>query len=414
MGRVRREQDTVRTDVAALLGDALGTVTLGGRYRLHHLLGVGGVAVVHEATDTRLDRRVAVKLLRETAADETDRARFVAEARLLASLSHPHLVRLLDAGIDDDRPFLVLELVRGRTLADVLEEPMPPARLARIGAEIASALAHAHAAGIVHRDVKPGNVLLADDGTALLADFGIARLVDDTRHHTSTGTVVGTVAYLAPEQVAGEQVTTAADVYAWGLVLLETLTGERAYTGSSVESALARLTRQPAVPDALPSQWRALLLAMTARHAAHRPTATEVASRLQAMTYGAPAPAVAHRGSRRSPRRRRVLAGLAVAAVLGAAGATWSAWPERAAGGASARIGLAPPAAAEPGAQPLDVAAPAQMSSGGGRGAGPHHARHHSTPHQGKAKHPPKHHGPKKPKHHGPKHHGPKKPKHHH
>ncbi|HET6939731.1 MAG TPA: serine/threonine-protein kinase, partial [Nocardioides sp.] len=202
------DDDTVLTDMAALLGADRGLGTLADRYELHHLLGSGGVADVHEATDHRLDRRVAVKLLRETAASATDRARFLSEATLLGRLSHPHLVRVLDAGIDRDRPFLVLELVRGTTLAEVLGQPLPPARVAELGADIASALTHVHAAGVVHRDVKPGNVLLQENGTAMLADFGIARLVDDTRHHTRTGTVVGTVAYLAPEQVAGEQVTT--------------------------------------------------------------------------------------------------------------------------------------------------------------------------------------------------------------
>src|SRR4051794_36157834 len=149
MGELRHEDDTVTTDMAALLDGPAAAGCVAGRYHLHRLLGAGGVADVHEATDTRLDRPVAVKVLREATANETDRARFLAEARLLAKLSHPRLVRVLDAGGDRHRPFLVLELVRGSTLADAVGEPLPPARVARLGADIASALEHVHSAGVV-------------------------------------------------------------------------------------------------------------------------------------------------------------------------------------------------------------------------------------------------------------------------
>ncbi len=255
---------------------------LNDRYELGPLLGSGGMADVHRATDRLLDRQVAVKVLRDVAGDPTDRDRFTAEARTLANLSHRGLVTVLDAGIDEQHPFLVMELVEGRSLSDALSEgPLGAVETARVGAELAATLAHTHDRGVVHRDLKPANVLLGDDRRVKLADFGIARLIGDTVRHTRTGTAVGTAAYLSPEQVRGEDVSTAVDVYSLGLVLLEALTGERAFPGSPTESALARLHRDPDVPGTLDDRWRRLLLAMTAADPAQRPAASEVAASLQ-------------------------------------------------------------------------------------------------------------------------------------
>ena len=254
------------------------------RYELGDRIGAGGMADVHRATDRVLHRDVAVKLLRDTADEETDRLRFTAEARTLAQLSHRHLVMVLDAGTTADQPFLVMELVEGTTLsqrASAAGGSLPPAEVAGIGAQLAEAIAYAHAQGVIHRDVKPGNVLLGPGGVKL-ADFGIARLVGDTVRHTRTGQAIGTAAYLAPEQVRGADLTPAADVYALGLVLLEVLTGERAYPGSATEAALARLHRPPHVPDTLPAPWPRLLTEMTAMEPGDRPGAGEVASRLRA------------------------------------------------------------------------------------------------------------------------------------
>ncbi|WP_186004560.1 serine/threonine-protein kinase [Isoptericola variabilis] len=256
---------------------------LGGRYRLEGLVGRGGMADVFEATDQALGRRVAVKVLRDVAQDPSDRDRFTAEARTLARLSHPSIVTVLDADADGDQPFLVLELVDGGSLAE-LEHRLASGAVARLGAQVAAALAHAHAAGVVHRDVKPANVLLGADGGALLTDFGIARLLADTVRHTRTGTTIGTAAYLAPEQVRGEAVGPPADVYSLGLVLLEALTGERAYAGSAVEAAVARLHAPPAVPEDLPAGWREILSAMTHDDAEVRPTAAQAAAALQQLT----------------------------------------------------------------------------------------------------------------------------------
>ena len=253
-----------------------GPRVLAGRYRLEAVVGRGGMADVYLATDELLDRPVAIKLLRAVGSDELERHR--AEVRLLAGLNHPGLVSLFDAGTDENGcAFLVLQYVDGGTLAARLRSgPLTPPDTARLGADMADALTHVHEQGVVHRDVKPGNVLLDRNGCPRLADFGIARLVDSTRM-TATGLTIGTAAYLAPEQVAGEPVTSAADVYSLGLVLLECLTGSPAYEGGSIESALARLHRQPEIPGDLPADWTALLEGMTAREATARPTTAEAA-----------------------------------------------------------------------------------------------------------------------------------------
>lgn len=260
-----------------------GTRVLGDRYRLGDIIGSGGMADVYRATDPVLDRVVAVKLLRSSSSsDGEERARFAAEARTLAALDHPGLVTLLDAGILDEHPYLVMQFVDGPSLSQVIRTggPLEPARVAAIGGQIAEALAYAHENGVVHRDVKPGNILIATDERALLTDFGIARLVGDTAGQTKTGDTIGSPAYLSPEQVQGHPFTVAVDVYSLGLVLLESLTGTRAYPGTPVEAALARLHAAPAIPTSLNADWRDLLDQMTRRDPAERPTALEVAATL--------------------------------------------------------------------------------------------------------------------------------------
>jgi len=261
------------------------------RYRLISLLGRGGTAEVYKAEDEALGRCVALKLV--TVQTDDGSARAGEEARLLARLSHPSLVPVYDAGTDDQgRPWVVMELVEGETLSDTIGRgPLPSDRTARIGASVAQALAYVHAQGLVHRDVKPGNVLIGRDGRVRLTDFGIARLVDSARV-TSTGMMVGTASFLAPEQVAGELVGPPADVYALGLVLLECLTGRREYAGSTVEVALARLQRSPQVPDSLPAGWPGLLRTMTAREPADRPQPAEAARELSAIATGGEATTV--------------------------------------------------------------------------------------------------------------------------
>jgi serine/threonine protein kinase len=265
--------------------------TIGGRYLMRELIGRGGSAEVWRAEDTSLGREVALKLV--TVPTDEGSARAGDEARTLAQLNHPGLVPVYDAGTDDQgRPWVVMELVEGETLSDTLKRgPLTSERTAGIGRPVAEALGYVHGKGLLHRDVKPGNVLVGTDGRSRLTDFGIARLIDSAKV-TSTGMMVGTASYLAPEQVAGEPVGPPADVYALGLVLLECLTGEREYAGSTVEVALARLTRQPTVPSELPSGWPALLRAMTDRDPARRPAPADAARELAVIASGGEATTV--------------------------------------------------------------------------------------------------------------------------
>ncbi|MCW2815914.1 MAG: pknB 3, partial [Nocardioides sp.] len=267
------------TDPSAAAGSS---PVLAGRYLLGPVLGRGGAADVYRADDQLLSRAVAVKVLRESAEDPSSRDRFIHEARTLAQLSHVAIVTVLDAGFTDERPYLVLELVGGSTLEQVGGGvPLPLDRVGRIGAQVADALEHAHQAGVVHRDIKPSNVLIGADDQVKVADFGIARLIGDTVRHTQTGHAIGTAAYLSPEQVTGGDLSGAVDIYSLGLVLIEALTGERAYPGPPTEAALARLHRSPVVPRHVPDAWQRLLSAMTATAAAERPDAGTVAAALR-------------------------------------------------------------------------------------------------------------------------------------
>ena len=261
------------------------------RYRLEGLLGRGGTAEVWRCLDEALDRQVALKLV--TASGGEDAGRVGDEARLLARLSHPGLVPVYDAGTDDaGRPWVVMELVEGETLADAIRRGgMDSQRVGDIGARLSDALSYVHGQGLVHRDVKPANVLLGRDGRVRLTDFGIARLVDAAKV-TATGLTVGTAAYLSPEQVTGEPVGPPADVYALGLVLLECLTGEREYPGSTVEVALSRLSRPPRVPSTLPHGWPALLSVMTDRDPRRRPSTEAAARELRIVAAGGQATTV--------------------------------------------------------------------------------------------------------------------------
>ncbi|GAB2683106.1 serine/threonine-protein kinase [Saccharopolyspora gloriosae] len=248
---------------------------LAGRYRLGRRLGRGGMSEVYRAVDTRLQRPVAVKVFRSNA-DESSRRRFEDEARLLARLSHPGLVTVHDFGAEsgDGEPFLVMQLVEGRTLTNVIESgTVEPEDVLELGRRIAVVLAYVHENGIVHRDVKPSNVLITDDEQVFLADFGISRLADAVGRMTDSGIIMGSAHYMAPEQVRDEEIGYPADLYSLALVLLECLTGRAEYDGTKAEAAVARLTRKPRIPESLPEPLAGTLRAMTADDPDDRPSA---------------------------------------------------------------------------------------------------------------------------------------------
>lgn len=221
------------------------------RYVLAEQIGTGGSARVFAALDERLQRRVAVKLLDAGLADPAGRARFLREGPTSAAVMHRHAVAVFDAGEDDGELFIVMELVEGPSLAQHLAThgPLDATDAIRIATQVLAALAPAHAGGIVHRDVKPGNILLAPSGDAKLTDFGIAKRFDDLDESvTRTGTTIGTPRYLSPEQATGGPLSPATDLYAVGLVLFEMLTGRTPFVGDSpVAVALAQQTQ--AAPD---------------------------------------------------------------------------------------------------------------------------------------------------------------------
>ncbi|MEV4963645.1 MULTISPECIES: serine/threonine-protein kinase [Streptomyces] len=274
-------------DFAQATASRCSAEVLSGRYRLDGLVGAGGAAQVYRGFDLRLRRPVAVKIFRPDACTGGEES-LAGEALILARLHHPGLVTAFDAGQHDGRTFLVMQLVEGTTLKErIAEGPLPPDAAAALGAGLAQALDHAHGAGIVHRDVKPSNILLDHAGRPHLADFGISRHLDTTTR-TATGTLIGTPAYLSPEQVLGRPVGRPADIYALGLVLLECLTGKLEYDGGPLEAAIARLHRRPELPHELPGELSRLLRNMTALDEQERPPARDCALALTAVADTVP------------------------------------------------------------------------------------------------------------------------------
>lgn len=310
-----------------------------GRYRVERTLGQGGMAAVYLAHDSELDRPVAIKVLAEhLSSDEAFRQRFVREARMAAGLSHPNIVHVYDQGDEDGRPFIVMECVDGHTLGEELKRTgaLPPARVVDLALQICGGLEHAHASGLVHRDIKPGNLLLSENGTVKIADFGIARAAQATKL-TQIGSILGTAAYLAPEQAAGEPVTAAADIYSLGCVLFELLTARTPYVFESLPELVVKQREEPITPirelrPDVPPELEAAVMHCLARRPEYRPaSAAELARELAAGSPEPPteplprstgvratqvetvplsqAPATAPLRQTRTPRRDRALPG---------------------------------------------------------------------------------------------------------
>lgn len=234
----------------------MATGILSGRYELGDRLGSGGMSTVYRAVDRTLERTVAVKVLAEHLSDdERFVQRFRREALAVAKLIHPNIVQVYDSGIDDGRHYIVMEYAEGRSGAQILQRqgPLDPETAAEAGTQACAGLDYAHRRGIIHRDVKPGNLMVCGgpvgggEMTVKLTDFGIARAIEQTRI-TQVGSVVGTAAYLAPEQVRGEEATPATDVYALGVVLYQFLTGRLPYEGSSLAELAVRQQNESPLP----------------------------------------------------------------------------------------------------------------------------------------------------------------------
>src|SRR5215204_318147 len=250
---------------------------LNGRYRLDAQIGAGGMSTVYRAFDSVLERRVAVKLMhREIAADTDQLERFRREARSVAQLSHPHIVGVIDAGEEDGRPYIVFEYVEGETLKDRIRRMgrLPIDEAIAYAIEIARALGAAHARHIVHRDVKPQNVLIDEEGSAKVTDFGIARSLDE-EGLTAEGRVLGTTDYVSPEQALGHDVNGQSDIYSLGVVLFEMLTGDVPFHGENQVSVAMKHVREE-LPDVqvrrpeISARLAAVLDRMTDKDLAHR------------------------------------------------------------------------------------------------------------------------------------------------
>ena len=265
--------------------------TLAGRYRLDEVIGRGGMSTVYRGTDTALDRVVAVKVALDPLVEQSPiyLARFTREAQAAAAIGNPAVVTVYDAGADGPTRFIVMEYVPGQSLAEILTErkhkPLEPDRAADIAAQIADALSAAHAAGIIHRDVKPGNIMVTPTGSVKVLDFGIARALD-SHTLTQTATVLGTSAYMSPEQALGQPVDARSDIYSLGCVLYEMLTGEPPFMADVSAAVLHQHVRVAPKParernPAIPPELGDLVMQMLAKQPKDRPqTAAEVRDRL--------------------------------------------------------------------------------------------------------------------------------------
>lgn len=264
-----------------------------GRYEVRSLLGVGGMGEVYLAYDHELEREVAVKILRAGADESSDRVRrFVQEAKASSALNHPNVATVYEIGVHENGRFIAMELVPGEGLRDLMRRgPLPIPSLLGIAAQIAAGLAAAHKAGIVHRDIKPENIIIRPDGYAKILDFGLAKLREvpadeaPTLLKTATGTTMGTLGYMAPEQLSGGEITPAADIFSFGVVLYEMVSGRRPFEGTTpTEIATNLLSKEPAPLDAPPKLAAIVTRALEKTAAKRYPTASEILEELRSMT----------------------------------------------------------------------------------------------------------------------------------
>jgi serine/threonine-protein kinase len=379
------------------------------RYEVERTLGRGGMATVYLAHDSMLERPIALKVLdEELARDESFRTRLLREARLAARVQHPNVVQVYDAGSDGPTLYIAMECVDGESLAAELARRgrLSAADATDVGVQLAAALEAAHAAGLVHRDVKPANVLRSRELRVKLGDFGVARQLDATAL-TEHGAVLGTAAYLSPEQARGEAVTGAADIYALGVVLYESLTGRRPHEGSSLAEFVLAREREPVVPpgalvSGVPARLESAILACLALRPEDRPTAAALGAELAGGAPDATAETVVVAPPRSARRRRRLVPILALLAAV-AAGIAVAVVATEGPGGSPRKtrtptLRATPPPPPPPAARTVvpvvhRTPPPPAASAPAHRGGHPKKAKH-KPPHQ-------KHHG------HGPKH-GPK------
>jgi serine/threonine-protein kinase len=286
--------------------------TIGGRYKIEALLGQGGMSAVYQATDPNLRRTVAVKLIHpHLGSDPEFVRRFEQEAAAVAQLRHPNIVQVFDFDHDGDTYYMVLEFLRGETLQARLralhaaDQRLPLTEIVRIMSLLCDAVAYAHQQGMLHRDLKPGNVMLDPRGQPILMDFGVAKIIGG-QQHTATGAIIGTVAYMSPEQVRGESVDERSDIYSLGIILYEMAAGRPPFEGSSAMTVMMKHVNEP-VPDLRqvagdvpPELVAAVEKALTKDQADRYQKASEMAMALRAIgmslfthgtaTWGAPVP----------------------------------------------------------------------------------------------------------------------------
>jgi eukaryotic-like serine/threonine-protein kinase len=379
-------------------------VRVGGRYRLDERIGAGAMGAVWRATDELLNRTVAVKELLAAAAPPTaagndaleeSRQRILREGRIGARLQHPHVISMFDVVVYEDRPWLVMEYLPSRSLAQVLGEkgPLPPEEVAEIGRQVADGLAAAHVAGVTHRDVKPGNVLIADDGRVKLTDFGVSRAVDDVQL-TRTGMIAGTPAFLSPEVARGLTPTAASDVFALGATLYAAIEGIPPFgLDDNAYALLHKVATEQVRPPKHEGPVVDVIMRLLSREPEDRPTASQARDAFAALSSGSdaglaplvaatpstavmtaaparsgpptlsdvPSPAPRRPAPRRNRRMPLLLGALAVLAL--AAGVTAAILTSNPGGGGSPAALQAPTSAAAPAASPAATSRPPATST---------------------------------------------------